>query len=184
MAKLSTLFNAGGGTLYQQEFTTSGTWVRPEGVGLIFVTAVGGGGGAATSTPGGYGAVIHKFPMTVNGNVSVIIGGLGASNLSGVYGDSGGSTIVNGFSVPGGGGGNYWMGGAANPGILDCDGYQNGYTYYYIHYVGTYGSSMGKRPIQKANGVFVADGNDYPGRGANTWGTAGNPGYCLIEWFA
>jgi hypothetical protein len=77
-----------------------------------------------------------------------------------------------------------------SPGILDCDAFVPGNTIYYINYVGTYGSSCGRRPLQKANGVFVYGFNsptrDYPGMagGLNSGGGYGNPGYCLIEWFA
>lgn len=47
-----------GATDYQ-EFTTSGTWIKPEGINYVYVEAVGGGGGGGVSLLAAYGGYGH-----------------------------------------------------------------------------------------------------------------------------
>lgn len=102
----------GGKTLKQQEFKTSGTWVRPVGVNSVEVLLVGGGGGGGASDAGSYnggggggGQVICEV-VAVTGNVSVLIGSGGAGGVPPTtHGTQGGSTSFGAVTAYGGGGG-------------------------------------------------------------------------------
>lgn len=97
-----------------QEFTSSGSWVKPAGKSAVYVFAIGGGGGGASGGRasssyargggGGYGAAHSAswFPAsTLPGTVTVTIGNGGAggtaiasgtTSVEGVLGADGGDT--------------------------------------------------------------------------------------------
>ncbi len=98
-----------------QEFTSSGSWVKPAGKSAVYVLAVGGGGGgasgdnsdsaAATLGGNGGGGAAHAarwlVASTLAGTITVTVGAAGtggtaaaasASNENGVAGASGGNS--------------------------------------------------------------------------------------------
>lgn len=93
-----------------QEFTANGTFVVPEGVYMIWVTAAGGGGGGGGSTyasggstkvyksggGGGGGACISKRPFAVipGTSIDITIGAAGKAGGTNADGGKGGSTVV------------------------------------------------------------------------------------------
>lgn len=113
---------AGGGDLYSQDFTSSGTFSVPAGVDKVLVLAVGGGGagggclsGAGTyqSGGGGGGGQIKYQPVAVTAGSSVTVTiGAGATGGTG-DGASGGSTTFGALLTALGG-----SGGAANDNAL------------------------------------------------------------------
>ena len=91
-------------------FTSTGSWVVPEGVTSILVTLVGGGGGGYSNTNAGRGgssgATILRIPqMVVSGQtLGFVVGaaGIGRNYSSGVVATAGGSTSFRDFVVTGG----------------------------------------------------------------------------------
>lgn len=120
-------------------FLSSGTWVCPAGISIVYLTIVGGGGGGgggATQTGGGGGggaAVVNvPFLVTPGNSYTVTVGAGGTSgNDTGTGGNNGGnssfSTIsCNGGTGGSGGGGSVGAGGAGGTtGTLGIAG-QNG----------------------------------------------------------
>lgn len=119
--------SGGGKTLKQQEFKTSGTWVRPTGVNsaeVLLVAGGGGGGGTGSSSGqavgggGGGGQVIRRI-VSVTGNVTVIVGAGGAggaasSTSTANAGSQGGTSSFGALSAYGGGGGGGGSSGGAS----------------------------------------------------------------------
>jgi len=109
------------GDFYKVTFTTSGTWVVPDGVQMIWVTgtAAGGGGGGGYGGGGGgggSGSACEYAPIRVvpGETLTVTIGTGGAGGGPGGAGGAGGNTIISGnvsgtlltlFGGYGGGGG-------------------------------------------------------------------------------
>lgn len=179
MADLNSLYGGGGRTLNQQEFTTDGTWVRPSGVGLVFVTAIGGGGGGSFGN-GNPGLACNKLPMTVTGNLAVTVGTSGTAGIAlSSGGDSGGNTVIGSLVLNGGAPSSAFgtPGSAPAPtqGLLSQS--------YPMHVIW-----QGTAIMQKAAGQFFTFGGTgaflaNSGRGGNASGVSGSSGYVLIEWF-
>ena len=126
---LSSSVTGGNATHGEKLFTANGTFVVPEGVSTLAVTAVGGGGGgggggnksSGYAGSGSRGNVASAVPVFVNPSqsISVVIGqggagGVGGSNGSGGTGGAGspaGSNGAGGSYTSGGHGG---AGGSAN----------------------------------------------------------------------
>lgn len=100
-----------------QEFTANGTFVVPEGIYKIFVTACGGGGGGggADSSDDDYGGCggnggtcILREPFAVTPGQQIVItigngGAAGANSSSPTVGSNGGATVIgNLVTLPGG----------------------------------------------------------------------------------
>ena len=93
-----------------QEFTANGTFVVPEGVYMIWVTAAGGGGGGGGSSytsgstkvyksgggGGGGGACISRRPFAVipGTSINITIGAAGSAGGADADGGKGGSTVI------------------------------------------------------------------------------------------
>lgn len=95
---LSALYGgSGGGNWKSQTFTTSGTWVKPEGVEVVkIVMSGGGGGGGYWNSPGGNGGnsiFYAPIPITAQGGYGACRADFSAWN----------EAIVNGWGGNGGG---------------------------------------------------------------------------------
>lgn len=121
---LSDLYQSGGAAASfsnEQRFTASGTFIVPENVYRIYVTAVGGGGGGASGRlatgyttaywGGGAGAWCYMVPLLVTPGQSIVAtvgaGGLGGAavtgrNDGGNFGQNGGDTIFDSLRLSGG----------------------------------------------------------------------------------
>lgn len=142
-----------------QEFTTSGSWVKPAGKTAVFVFAVGAGGGGASGSrgnaatgaggAGGNGGVVARrwfVASTLAGTVTVTIGAGGAGGTAIVAG----STDVDG--ITGTDGGNTTFGTA-----LTAHG----------GFGGVFGPSSGSEYTQRPQGISEG------GLTSNVAGTAG-----------
>jgi hypothetical protein len=105
----------GGGDLYSQDFTSSGTFNVPSGVDKVIVWAVGGGGagggcasGAGTyqAGGGGGGGQVKYEPIAVTAGSSVTVTiGAGGTGGTGNGGDGGSTTFGGLLTALGGSGG-------------------------------------------------------------------------------
>jgi len=112
-----------------QEFTSSGSWIKPAGKSAVYVLAIGAGGGGASgeintsssSGGGGGGGGAHVWrwidASALSGTVTVTIGSGGAGgtaiesgsvNTSGISGANGGQTSFGTAAVALGGYGAEW----------------------------------------------------------------------------
>ena len=125
---LSSSVTGGNATHGEKLFTTNDTFVVPEGVSILVVTAVGGGGGgggggensSGHAGNGSRGNVASAVPVFVHPSqsISVVIGQGGAGGVGGANG-SGGSGGTGGAGSPAGSngaGGSYTSGGHGGAG--------------------------------------------------------------------
>jgi hypothetical protein len=107
----------------RQLFTSSGVFIAPPGVTMVYLSGCAGGGGGGGSVRmsqihgggGGAGANIMKLPyaVTPGNNYTVTIGVGGAGGVAGANsGLTGGSTVFGGITLLGGGGGGSYVAGS------------------------------------------------------------------------
>jgi len=151
-------------SLITQTFTSSGTFIVPANVYMLYATLVGGGGGGARAGGGGgSGYWYENFPVNVtpSQSISIVLGSGGTGgNATVVNGGNGGiSTLGTYLSVNGGLGGKQavpqWGYGACNGGIKAFPG----------------GSSQ-----RFSGGTIGNSGNCGGGGGGGYNGTGGNGG--------
>lgn len=157
---LSSSVTGGNSTHGEKLFTTNGTFVVPEGVFILVVTAVGGGGAgggggekiSGNAGNGSRGNVASAVPIFVNPSqsISVIIGQGGAGGAGGANG-SGGTGGAGSPAGSNGAGGSYTSGGHGGAG-----GSANG--------TGGHGGAGG------ANGHSIRSGGGGGGGGATAFG--------------
>lgn len=77
--------SSGGLQQYEQVFTSSGAWTKPEGVKTVEATVIGGSGGSvATAGCSGAGGYIKRIvDVSEDVSISVIVGSAGSSNSAG-----------------------------------------------------------------------------------------------------
>lgn len=157
---LSSGVTGGNATHGEKLFTANDTFVVPEGVSILMVTAVGGGGGGGgggehnigNAGSGSRGNVTSAVPVFVNPSqsISVVIGQGGAGGVGGVNG-SGGHGGAGSPAGSNGAGGSYASGGHGGAG-----GSANG--------TGGHGGAGG------ANGHSTRSGSGGGGGGATAFG--------------
>ena len=180
-------------------FKTSGTWVCPSGVTLVWATGVGaggGGGGDNTGTHigiqyggGGKGQPCISVPITVvpgrTYNIAVGSGGLGgvsAGNTGSSSGTNGGATtLVDStnssvlLNLAGGGGGTQTTQGVGYPTAIAGQG------------GGEYGAPPNPNGVSTPVLPYMAN-SGCGGGGAHIWANApyyggnGSDGYLQLEW--
>lgn len=188
----------------------AGGWVAPAGVTKVFVTAVGGGGGGGGSTTwngqcsgyggggGGAGAFAFKNLVTVTpGTTYTLVAGTAgtAGYLLGLTGNgypggTGGVSGISGvFTVDGGtGGAGPWSSGGC-AGYAGTGGTGSSKSIYLGGIVaGSSGTPSNGAASGGAAGVSIvgpdygSGGNGAPINTNNAYGTAGKPGFVLVEW--
>lgn len=168
-----------------QEFTTSGTWTKPDGINFVYVEAIGGGAGGSGGQGlfgGGGGGFSNKVLIAdnVTSTVSVTIGagGLGGTTTYTVNG-GGNSSFGTYLAAKGGvtgsssdgygraGGGEYMlMNGSI--GITTLGGYSSG--------AGGNQGAGGPSVKGGAGGGGIYQTNDYNGGISQDGGNGGNAG--------
>ncbi|MCR4328195.1 MAG: hypothetical protein NUV53_01625 [Patescibacteria group bacterium] len=175
--------DAAGKSPKAQVFTADGTWTRPSGVTVVFVSLIGGGGGGGggctgvncNSSGGGSGYFALDFPVDVSTSSTVPVtvggGGGGGSYCSscgpGQPGTSGSASYFGSLAVAGGVGGRSILqstGFAAAGGA----GGQNSVEY----------TSQGGPGAKGPLGGYGSGGN-----GGNYISTAGSAGVVVIKWW-
>lgn len=121
---LSSGVTGGNATHGEQLFTANGTFVVPEGVSTLVVTAVGGGGGggggAYSGSGGSAGTVGKTYECTVfvvsGESISVQVGAGGGGGGAGVNTGNAGGGSAGGSTAGAGGTGHYYGGGGGGGG--------------------------------------------------------------------
>jgi len=189
------------------EYTTSTTWIVPNGVTSIYIKMVGGGGGGGSSSGssgcqwggdggGGGGLIYGRLPVTPNETLDLIIGagGAGGSNYS--SGSSGGDTkVVNssGNILAAAYGGEGGMGGnnsSSSPGNGGSGAFTVGQGLIKTGSSGTSGSYKNSGGQGGTGGSVHSLFVEYPNRGDGGSGSgcpggsvsSGISGYIYIEW--
>jgi len=130
---------AGGGIVNNiQTFTSSGTWTKPAGISSVWVKVWGGGGsggrGGTGSGGGGGGGGYSEGIISVTGNVSLTVGlgGITSTTVSGGTTSFPGTTTIQATGGTGGAhgssGGAGGAGGVGSNGGVNLTGYQGGNT--------------------------------------------------------
>lgn len=98
---------------YEQVFTSSGTWTKPDNVKTCEVTVVGGGGGGWNNSIGGGAGGYYKSILDLTGvtsaTVTVGAGGVYSTVNTAVAGGSSSFVANNGISITAAGGSNYTL---------------------------------------------------------------------------
>lgn len=191
-------------------FTSSGTWVKPDGVTTVKVTVVGGGGGGgdcgSTSGDGGAGGGgaggYAEAVVVVSGNVTVTVGAAGAASGNGGNSSFAGDVTVTSNGGTGGtddagdgGGATGGAGGTTTNGDLGITGQAGsraavGTAYWMPSIGGSNPLGQGGQPANSESAVGVA-ATGYGGGGsggADTTtvarvGGVGTQGVVIVEWF-
>ena len=173
-----------------QEFTSSGTFVVPDGVHKILVTACGGGQGGGAyvdngnweySGKGGDGGeciIREAFSVTPREVLSIVVGSGGAKADSSRIGGNGGATKVGNLVTLRGGGTAHGLIGSGKGG--ESGGYYDSAEKYPPMDAedgirGKAGQTLGDNPTNTGAGGGGSYGNG--GDGANGKTAATNPGY-------
>ena len=189
---LSSSVTGGNATHGEKLFTTNDTFVVPEGVSILVVTAVGGGGGgggASSISWGGHGAgggkgnVTSAIPVCVNPSQSIPVtvgqGGAGGGTGSGGAGGAGSPAGSNGANPRNGYGGNGGNGGSTN-GLAGTGG-SGGIENSTAHFGGA-GGGGGGGATAFGNYVYASGGGGGGGAG-HTNGSAGTAAAnILYDW--
>ena len=184
------------GTDYQV-FTTSGTWIKPADISIVYVELWGaGGGGARGSDVGGGGggafrwAFIRASDLSATESVTIGAGGAGRTVSNGVGSDGGNTTFDNliagggggGASTGSGGGGGGWRTGASTTSA------GSGYREFgsgdsltpgnplWVGAVGGEGSGNGGDNVYGGGGGGGRDGNTVRAGGTSFFGGNGGAG--------
>ncbi len=185
---------AGGGDLYSQDFTSSGTFSVPSGVDKVLVLAVGGGGagggclsgGGTYQVGGGGGGGQIKFEpvaVTAGGSVTVTIGAGGTGGTG--RGASGGSTTFGALltALGGDGGGDTGIYAPATNGQNQGGaGLRNG-TYYIAGGGGGGATSNGGSPL---TGEATSGETNFTASGignTNSLGSSGGRAVYGNKWY-
>lgn len=171
----------------------STTFTKPDGVSIIFVEGVGGGGsngcGAVEGGAAGGGGYFNKV-CTISTNVDIIVGSGGAALGGDNPGTAGFATVVGTFCTGGGGGGadhtSLGAGGVAVGGDINING-QAGSKITVATASNSFfwkggGSFLGEGEFGSALGTGVATAMGYGGGAAANVGRHGKQGIVIIRW--
>jgi hypothetical protein len=164
-----------------QVFASSGTWIKPAGVNSVFVKVWGAGGGGAKG--GGGSGGYSEGAISVNGNISVIVGiggsggiSCGSGGCSPNNGQTGGNSSFGTFITANGGLGGSSLGGGGNGG-----GASGGALNFLGNGGGTGNSDSGGVGGKSAFNLGWGSGGDgVNGGGGN--GSSGANGSVIVYW--
>lgn len=150
-------------------YTTSGTWVAPDGVNKVNVVTIGGGGGGASGTQGATGGAggnlsyINNYSVTPGSSYPVVVGANGLAPIIDYgSGSAGGTSYFVSTSVVAAAGGS---GGTATNVVAAVPDALPGQTYSQL---GTLGGLGGISPgLPSLNGAAGSGGGGAAGYGAN-----------------
>jgi hypothetical protein len=176
---------AGGGSMNEQIFTSSGTWTAPTGVtkAQVLIVSGGGSGGATSYNPGiGFGGMggsqyTAQFTVTPGTGYTVTVGAGGAATTASAnyqHGNTGSPSVFGSTSIAGGNGGfasdvtSGYTGGAPGSSSYGQGGSRAG--------TGGNGNAAGANTGGGGSGALKYDGACYSG--------AGGSGIVIVRWLA